>query len=71
MQPADLNLTTDVVGHQRMLFVRLPSGAPDTGLARSIDRLGEGMENMHEVDVCVFVCGNKAGRNTYRSTGRQ
>ena len=50
MQPADLNLTTDVVGHQRMLFVRLPPGASDTGLAQSIDSLGEGMENMHEGD---------------------
>ena len=47
MQSADLNLTTSVTGYQRFLFVKLPSGAPDSGFSRAMERLGDGMENMH------------------------
>jgi len=50
MQSADLNLTTIVTGHQRFLFVKLPAGDADAGLADAIGRLGEGMENMHYAD---------------------
>ncbi len=47
--PADLNLSPEVVGHQRFLFVCLsPSGADGT-LADALDGLGKGMENMHDV----------------------
>ena len=49
MQSADLNMTSNVTGYQRFLFIRLPQGRPDIGLARSLDRLGEGMENMYDV----------------------
>ena len=50
MQSADLNLTTTVTGHQRFLFIKLPAGDRDPGLADAIGRLGDGMENMHYVD---------------------
>ena len=50
MQFADLNLTTTVTGHQRFLFIKLPAGKADVGLADAIGRLGDGMENMHYVD---------------------
>ena len=49
MQAADLNLTTTVTGHQRFLFLRLPAGG-DASLGQDIDRLGEGLENMHYVN---------------------
>jgi len=50
MQPADLNLTTQVTGHGRFLFVHLPQGAADTELAVALDRLGAGMENIYDVE---------------------
>ena len=50
MQSADLNLTTTVTGHQRFLFIKLPAGGADAGLAEAMGRLGDGMENMHYVD---------------------
>ena len=50
MQSADLNLTTTVTGYQRFLFLKLPAGDADAGLADAIGRLGDGMENMHYVD---------------------
>ncbi len=50
MQSADLNLTTTITGHQRFLFIKLPAGGADAGLAEAIGRLGDGMENMHYVD---------------------
>jgi hypothetical protein len=49
MHPADLNLTTQVAGHGRFLFVRLLQGAADAELVVGLDGLGEGLENMHNV----------------------
>ena len=49
MQPADLNMTTTVTGHQLFLFVTLDDGG-DEELAGAIDVLGEGMENVDGVD---------------------
>ena len=46
MQSADLNLTTTVTGYQRFLFLKLPTDG-DASLGQAMDRLGEGMENMH------------------------
>jgi len=54
VDPAALHMTTEVTGHGRFLFVRLPGGG-GPALARALDRLGEGMENMHAVD------GNPSG----------
>src|SRR5919202_985434 len=47
--PADLNLSSEVVGHQRFLFVCLPPCGADGALADALDGLGKGMENMHDV----------------------
>ncbi len=49
MQPDGLNLTTQVTGYQRFLFVCLPQSAAEEELAHALERLGEGMENMHDV----------------------
>jgi hypothetical protein len=50
MYPADLNLTTQVIGHGRFLFVCLPPSAADASLAAALDELGKRMENMHDVE---------------------
>ena len=50
MHPADLHMTTQVVGYGRFLFVNLPKGGIDTELFAAIDALGSGLENMHEVE---------------------
>jgi hypothetical protein len=47
--PADLNLSPEVVGHQRFLFICLPPSRVDGALTEALDGLGEGMENMHDV----------------------
>src|SRR5262249_6738046 len=47
--PAELNLSPEVVGHQRFLFVCLPPGEADGALAEALDSLGQGMDNMHEI----------------------
>ena len=50
MQSADLNLTTTITGYQRFLFVKLPAGDGDAGLAEIVGHLGDDMENMHYAD---------------------
>ena len=50
MHPADLHMTTEIVGHGRFLFVSLPQGGVDAELAAAVDGLGSGLENMHEVE---------------------
>ncbi len=62
MQPAELNLTTSVTGHQRFLFVKLPAGQPDVGLGKAMGRLGDGMENMHFADGPAAVETFRRGR---------
>src|SRR5919202_1452319 len=47
--PAHLNLSPEVVGHQRFLFICLPSSGADGALAEALDGLSRGMENMHDV----------------------
>ncbi len=50
MQAADLNLTTQVTGHGRFLFVSLPLDAASTPLAAALDSLGAGMENIFPME---------------------
>ena len=54
MQSADLNMTTTVTGHQLFLFVTFDNawtdGEIDGELAEALDLLGQGMENIHDVD---------------------
>ncbi len=46
MQASDLNLTTQVMGHGRFLFVSLPAEVASAELTTALDNLGAGMENM-------------------------
>jgi hypothetical protein len=47
--PAELNLSPEVTGYQRFLFVHLPPGGADGALAEALDALGKDMENMHDI----------------------
>jgi hypothetical protein len=49
MHAAALNLTTKMTGYQRFLFVCLPQRGAEAELATALDRLEEGIENVHEV----------------------
>jgi hypothetical protein len=48
MLPTELNMTTQIIGHGRFLFVSLSQDKVDAGLITGIDRLGADMENMHD-----------------------
>lgn len=50
MQPANLNMTTTVTGHQLFLFVTFGEHGGDREMVQALDTLGRGMENMHQVD---------------------
>jgi hypothetical protein len=45
--PASLNLATQVTGHQRFLFGSVARDRVDRELVADIDKLGDGMENLH------------------------
>lgn len=62
MQAADLNLTTNIVGYQRFLFFRLPQSGINPALARALDGLGEGMENMHYTEGEASAAAFQRGR---------
>jgi hypothetical protein len=49
MDPAELNLTTQITGYQRFLFICLPQARGDGALVQAMERLGEGLENMHDM----------------------
>src|SRR5262245_12510970 len=49
MPAAALNLTTQETGSQRVLFVCLPQRGAEAELATALDRLEEGIENVHGV----------------------
>lgn len=49
MQPSDLNLSSQITGHQHSLFVCLPPSEVDSALTHALDALGADMENMHWV----------------------
>ena len=50
MPPQDLNMTTSVTGYQLFLFVTFGYGKDTKELAKRVDLLGRGMENVHNVD---------------------
>lgn len=50
MQPADLQMTTQIVGYGRFLFVSLAQSRVDAELTAGIDGLGTNMENMHDAE---------------------
>jgi hypothetical protein len=45
--PGSLNLATQVTGHQRFLFASIARNRGDRELIVAIDKLGDGMENLH------------------------
>ena len=45
--PGSLNLATQVTGHQRFLFASIARDRSDRELIAAIDKLGDGMENLH------------------------
>jgi hypothetical protein len=47
--PASLNLATQVTGHQRFLFASVARSGVDRELIGAVDKLGDGMENLHFV----------------------
>ena len=49
MQPRDLNLTTEITGYQRYLFLGIPAERQEAELASRIDHLCEGMVNLHDI----------------------
>ena len=62
MHPTELQMTTQVIGHGRFLFVNLPQGGADADLATAIDRLGAGLENMHQAEGSPSEQAFKRGR---------
>ena len=50
MDPATLNLTSEITGHASFCFVRLEPARVDGGLLRALDSINAGLENMHDVD---------------------
>jgi hypothetical protein len=62
MYPADLNLTIKVIGHGRFLFVSLPQGGATAELVVAIDRLGAGLENMHDAEGTPSEANFRRGR---------
>lgn len=50
MDPVELNLTTQVLGHGRLLFVHLAASAVDARLIRDLEALSARCDNMHVVD---------------------
>jgi hypothetical protein len=50
MQPADLKMTTQIIGYGRFLFITLSQDQADAGLVTAIDGLGTDLENMYEVE---------------------
>ena len=50
MNLRELNLTTEVLSHCRLLFVHLAPARADDTLLAELERLAAGLENMHFVD---------------------
>jgi len=49
MQPSNLNLSTDPIGHQRYLFLRIPGELDGSDLSARIDGPAFGMQNLHDL----------------------
>jgi hypothetical protein len=50
LDPAALNLTTEILGYTSFCFVRLDASCADETLVRALAALCAALENMHEVD---------------------
>lgn len=65
MDAAALNLTTEITGYGRFIFVHLASEKIDSVLFRSIESLGTNFENMHLVDGHPDAQALRSGRLQY------
>jgi hypothetical protein len=65
MDAAALNVTAEVTGFGRFLFLRLDAARVDSALARSIESLGANFENMHFVDGSPSEDAARRGRLQY------
>jgi hypothetical protein len=65
MKSGDLNMTTDVIGHMRFLFVTLERTREDRELIEGIASLGDMMENMHVADGPATLNALRRGRFQY------
>jgi hypothetical protein len=65
MDAAALNLTTKVLGFGRFLFLHLKPEQVDSALLRSMEALGERLENMHFVDGYPSEEAARGGRLQY------
>ena len=75
--PASLNLATQVTGHQRFFLDPSPRNRVDRELIAAIDKLGDGMENLHFVSRTPLRIGPPArlfpvpaGRSSAQSRAR-
>ena len=62
MDPATLNLTTEIIGYASFCFVRLGPDRVDRELLRALDAIGNVHENMHFVDGNPNEDARKRGR---------
>lgn len=65
MKSGDLNMTTQVIGHMRFLFITLERTREDRELFEGIASLGDKMENMHVVDGSATLGALRRGRFQY------
>lgn len=65
MDAAALNLTTQILGYGRFLFLQLDPRRVDSGLLREIEELGAELENMHYVDGPASDAASRGGRYQY------
>lgn len=65
MDAAALNLTTQILGYGRFLFLHLEPARADSILERAIEDLGAGLENMHFVDGSASEQAAQRGRYQY------
>ncbi len=65
MNPATLNLTTEILGYAKFCFVRLDASRVDSTLARSLDSIGAGLENMHSIEGNPSEDARRRGRYQY------
>lgn len=65
MDPAALNLTTQVLSHGRFLFVHLDAARVDSALIGGLEQLSAVLENMHFVDGAPDEDAARRGRIQY------
>ncbi len=65
MKSGDLNMTTQVIGHMRFLFITLERTREDRELCEGIASLGDKMENMHVVEGSATLGAFRRGRFQY------